>query len=188
MTISAILASAGDTGDRVVLQLGCLAFMSAVVWNGVKTWRGQEPRRVDEHERTVGPWRTIWGTTRRYRTKVGSAYLTMPVGAGFGLAAATDLVRLALGEDESWGPWWTVSYFAAGLSVVSFVGLTAYLWTGLPDCLRPPCQRGWEVVDGELVLVRPGRTAKERAERRPITVDPAYRAAAEGRQPPPFEP
>jgi hypothetical protein len=190
MTTSMYLASAmDDTGSRVVLQLGMLSLMIWVVRNGVKTWRGEEPRPIEQHERTVGPWRSIWGTNRRYKTKLGSGYLGVVAGPGFVLIAATDLVRMTLGQGEDWGPWWTASCVGAFLVTVGAVGLLLYFWTGLPDCLRPPCQRGWEVVDGELVLVRPGRTPRERAERRPITVDPADRPAAGGRDArPPFGP
>ena len=190
MTTSMLLASAmDDTGNRVVIQLGTLALMTWMVRNGVKTWRGEEPCRIEHHERTVGPWRSVWGTSRKYKTKMGSGYLGVVSGPGFVLISATDLLRMALGQGEDWGPWWTASYVGAFLFTVGALVLLAYFWSGLPDCLRPPCQRGWEVVDGELVLVRPGRTPKERAERQPITVDPAYRPAAEGRDArPPFEP
>jgi hypothetical protein len=110
MTTSMFLASAmDDTGNRVVLQLGMLTLMIWVVRNGVKTWRGEEPRRIEQHERTVGPWRSIWGTNRKYKTKMGSAYLGVVSGPGFVLISATDLMRMALGQGEDWGPWWTAS-------------------------------------------------------------------------------
>ncbi len=56
--------------------------------------------------------------------------------------------------------------------IVSAAGVIAYRLVELPDRLRPPCQRGWEVVDSDLVLVRPGRTPDERRARRPLGVDP----------------
>jgi hypothetical protein len=184
MTTSMLLASAiDDTGNRVVLQLGTLALMLWVVRNGAKTWRGEEPRRIEHHERTVGPWRSTWGTRRKYRTELGSGYLGVVFGAGFVVFSATDLVRMALGRSDDWGPWWAAGYVGAVLWTVGVAGLMSYFWVGLPDRLRPPCQRGWEVVDGELVLVRPGRTAEERADRQPITVGPASGGPARRRGP-----
>ena len=186
MTASVLAAASDSTTDRVVLHLVWLAFMSWVIWNGVRVWRGEESRRVEQHERTVGPWPGGWGTNRKYRTYLGSAYLGVLFGVGFGLVSVADLVRLALGRDEEWAPWWAASYLGAALALVWLVLHLAYLWVGLPDRLRPPCQRGWEVVEGQRVLVRPGRTPQERAERRPLTVDPPDRART--RQAPRVEP
>jgi hypothetical protein len=176
---AAILASAGDTAGRVLLMLVTLAFGSWMVWNGIKVWRGEESRAVVRHERATGRWAAGWGSRRQYRSYLGAGYLLLPGGLGFGLVAATDLVRMALGRDEDWGPWWAAGYVGVGLLLVGVFGLIVYRLVGLPDGLRPPCQRGWEQVDDRLVLIRPGGTPAESRERRPLYADPPNAAAGD---------
>lgn len=183
-----LLAISNDTMDRIAFQLFVLAWMAWTVWNGLKTWRGEEFRMVVEHERTKGPWPSGWGARRRYRSRMGMGYLGVLFGAGFALVSATDLLRMLLGQDEDWGVWWAASYVGMAMICVGGFGVLVYLLVGLPDPLRPPCQRGWEEVKGRLVLVRPGRTPQERAERQPLTVDPAYRPRAEQHRQPPRTP
>lgn len=180
------LASAWQTAERVVLMAVMLAFASWIVWNAVKVWRGDEVRAIAVHERSTGPWPGAWGSRRRYRSFLGAGFLGLPIGLGFGVIAATDLLRMALGRDEDWGPWWAASYAGVVLLLVGVAGVIAYRTVGLPDRLRPPCQRGWEVVDGELVLVRPGVTVAERRERRPLGVGPS--PVARPAPPPPHWP
>lgn len=188
MTGWSLMGAVGETTDRVVLQLAWLAFSSWMVWNGVKVWQGHELRRVEAFERSTGRWwPSAWGTNRRYKTWLGSGYLGVVFGAGFSLISVTDLVRLTLGQDEDWGPWWAASILGVALAGIGVAGVMAYFWTGLPDGLRPPCQRGWEVVDGDWRLVRGGETLEERRERLPLIADPGRRATTGRRGAPPTE-
>jgi hypothetical protein len=103
---------------------------------------------------------------------MGSGYLGAVFGAGFALISVADLVRMSLGQDEDWGSWWAASIVGVALAGLSVAGTMAYFWTGLPDGLRPPCQRGWEIVGGDLTLVRPGETPQESSQRLPLIADP----------------
>ena len=177
-TALCLVAGAGTTTDRVVLMTIVLAVAAWVVWNATKVWQGDEVHAVEQHERTVGPWPGGWGSRRRYRSYLGAGFLGFPIGLGLGVVALTDLVRMTLGRSEAWGPWWVASYIGMVLLVVGVALVVVYQWHGLPDPLRPRRQRGWEVVDGELVLVRPGRTPSERRERRPLWLDPTSPASS----------
>jgi hypothetical protein len=66
-----------------------------------------------------------------------------------------DQLRISLGESRGWWVYWVVASSGFALFVGAFGFAVVYLLFGVPDRLRPPCQRGWEVIDGAPVLVRP---------------------------------
>jgi hypothetical protein len=154
--------------SRTLAQLGILAVSVWAVWNGVATWRGVELAKYAAYEREHGPTMSPMGSRRKYQTWMGAGYIGLLIGVGFGLIALSDLLRMALGQDEDWVGWWIGSIVGFVLLLVGAVASAVYFWAGVPDRFRPPCQRGWEIVDGELVLVRPGDTEAERSERRAI--------------------
>jgi len=182
MELRLSVLAADSVLNEVLIMLVILVFSVALVYTGVQTWRGNELSFIAEHERTIGPWTAVNGSRRKYRTNLGAGFMGVPAGIGFGLVSAGDLGRMALGEGPMWWPWYLVAAVGAGMILASFVYLLDYWFFGVPDAWRPPCQRGWKEIHGRLVLVRPGDTPQEREERRPITVDLAYRDVAERRR------
>ena len=182
MELRLSVLAADSVLNEVLIMLVILVFSVALVYTGVQTWRGNELSFIAEHERTIGPWTAVNGSRRKYRTNLGAGFMGVPAGIGFGLVSAGDLGRMALGEGPMWWPWYLVAAVGAGMILASFVYLLVYWFFGVPDAWRPPCQRGWKEIHGRLVLVRPGDTPQEREERRPITVDLAYRDVAERRR------
>ncbi len=172
-------------GESVFMDAMFMLFLFVVslvlIHVGLQTWRGVEIAAIGEHERTIGSWTAYLGSRRKYRTMLGAGHTGVLVGAGFAIISGSDLLRMIVGQGPRWGPWVVASVVGALVLGVAFVYLVAYQLFGVPDALRPPCQRGWREIHGQLVLVRPGTTPKEREERRPIGVDPAYRELVERR-------
>lgn len=178
MTVSWLVAAAppDDPASEVLWMAGALGASIVALVLGVRCWRGNEFAAVVEHERTRGPWPGgTPGSIRQYRSLLGASYLNTLGGAGFGVLGAGDLVRLAAGRGRDWGPWVAAEATGIVLLGIAVLLIQVYLFFGLPDRLRPPCQRGWEEIGGRLVLARPGATQGERDERKPIEVDPEYR-------------
>jgi hypothetical protein len=124
-------------------------------WNGLKTWRGELPARWARHEAERGPTWTLWGSRRQYRSIAGSAYAGLVGCPGFLVILAGAVVTDLLGEPRDWWLNWVTGVAGMALVGAMVLFLLVYFWVGVPDRLRPPCQRGWEIVDGELRLVRP---------------------------------
>jgi hypothetical protein len=132
-----------------------IAFGAFVWWNGFKTWRGEESAGLfrTQTRQDVTPGRVI--SRRWYQSYGGLGHIGLLVGPAFVLVAGMDGVRAAVGESREWWVYELVAGFGGVLLFVAFIYAAAYLFTGVPDRLRPPCQRGWEIVDGDLRLVRP---------------------------------
>ena len=135
--------------------LGLVAFGTLAVWNGVLTWRGQQPVRWARHEAEHGPAWTVQRSRRQYQSTQGAAYVGVAGGAGFVVIAAGELVQGLLGQPRDWWLMWVAGIAGMALIGASVLFVLLYFWVGVPDRWRPPCQRGWEIVDGELRLVRP---------------------------------
>lgn len=175
-TAAQAASAGGDTTMEALTMLGVLVVALGLIVLGIRCWRGHELGAVAEYERTTGRWPwSSQGSLRKYRTMMGASYLNTCGAAGFALMALADLVRLAAGRGHDWWPWQVATVSGFALIGIAFLAINVYLLVGLPDALRPPCQRGWKEVHGRLVLVRPGTTEQEREQRRPIGVDPVYR-------------
>jgi hypothetical protein len=135
----------------------------ALWWNGRKTWRGEElawaERYRSRHGHAIdspqGPVAGHTGTRRRYGTELGAGHVGLLAGPALLLLTAGWELREVLDEGDDWWLWAVVTWVAAGLLIASFVYFVVYVLLGVPDGLRPPCQRGWEEVGGEPRLVRP---------------------------------
>ncbi len=129
-----------------LVTLGAFAW-----WNGRKTWRGE-----DFGWAATNPAAGVAiGTRRRYRSWMGAGHVGLVGGPAFVLLGVGNLVRILAGEDSQWWLWWVVSLVAVALIFAGALYSIAYLWFGVPDGWRPPCQRGWEVRGADLVLERP---------------------------------
>lgn len=180
--MAAVVAAAGDTAGRVALMIVGLGGALWVVRRSIGSWRGEEFRWIAAQEAQEGrPYPMFRGSSRKYQTLFGANYLFAVNFAGLVIITAGDLLRMALGRGEDWGPWWAASIAGVTMWVVWGGLMAAYITVGLPDRLRPPCQRGWEVVDGELKLVRPGRTREEYEARKPLWAQPGDDAWADHR-------
>ena len=174
--LTAQTVASGATTSEALTMLAVLLAISGAIVLCVRCWTGREFRAVAECQRTNPPetWTYRHGV-RKYRSRWGAIYLQIFAMTGFGLFALVDLVGLGLGR----GPdWWLLHATAVSCLVLlasTAVTTVVYGAFGLPDALRPPCQRGWERQGKRLVLVRPGTTEREREERRAIEFDPAYR-------------
>lgn len=147
------LAAAEGTNSFIVLV--AIAVGPWIWWNGLKTWRGEELSWILRYEREHGPYRSFTGGRRQYQTRMGAGHMGILVGPGVLLVGVGEGLRAALGESRGW---WLYELIAGSGGVLVAVGglyLLVYYVLGVPDWLRPPCQRGWEIVDGELQLVRP---------------------------------
>jgi hypothetical protein len=131
-----------------------LAFGALVWWNGVKTWRGEEIMGLTGRGNGEGS-RSASDGRRRYQTRAGSAHIGAVGGPGFLLVGVGEGLRGIVGETREWWLYELVAGLGGVLIVASGFYLLWYFWFGVPDRLRPPCQRGWEIVDGHLRLVRP---------------------------------
>lgn len=151
--MSAVLAASDSTNPLVAIVL--IAFGAVGWWNGVKTWRGEQPAKVARYEAQQGPVTTVIGTRRQYQSRAGMGHVGLLIGPAFVVVGVGEAARAALGQDRDWWLFWIAVVAAAILLLASFVYILAYSFTGVPDRWRPPCQRGWEIVDGELRLVRP---------------------------------
>jgi hypothetical protein len=137
------------------------------LWNGILTWRGEEPAGWEEWERRNGPSRSLMGSRRKYQTWLGAGHIGVLGGPGIALIGLGDGLRRAAGQGQDWWVWWVISIVAMGLISVSAIYSIVYFWFGVPDRLRPPAQRGWELVKGRgAVQVRP-HTAGEHPKYRP---------------------
>jgi hypothetical protein len=146
---------AAQDGLDPVVAAAALLFGALISWNGLMTWRGQQPRRWARHEAEHGPTWTLRGSRRQYRSLQGSAYAGLVGGPGFLLILGGAVVTQALGRPRDWWLMWATGIAGMALIWATVLFLLLYFWVGVPDHLRPPCQRGWEIVDGELRLVRP---------------------------------
>ena len=147
----------------------------AALVNGVQTWRGVEPPAVDRYERMVGTWPKAAGTRRKYQTLWGAGFLGVPGGVGFVIAAVGGIAGVALGRGSEWVVSQAAVAAGTALAAATAVLTLAYFTRGLPDAWRPACQRGWEMVAGHRVLLRPGGTVRQRRERRAISPDDGNR-------------
>lgn len=145
-----LFASQEDSEPLMVL-LG-LAFGGFAWWGGLKSWRGEDLVR---HRTTTRRGWTFTGSSRQYQSVGGLGHVGLLGGPGFTLIAAGEGLRDTLGESRDWWLMWVTGVVGMGLVFVSAVYVLVYFWFGVPDRLRPPCQRGWEIVDGEMRLVRP---------------------------------
>lgn len=136
---------AADSADPFLL-VGGTALGLWAVYNGVQTWRGRELRSIVRHaERSGDPdaaRRWVFGGRRVYQSFLGAGLSGIPTGLGFLLILAGVTVRDALDRPEDWGPWYATAILATVLLGVGFLYSVAYFWTGVPDRLRPPSQRG----------------------------------------------
>jgi hypothetical protein len=126
------------------LLVGGALLGSWALYNGVQTWRGRELRTVVRAQRedpaAAAGW--IFGGRRRYQTFLGAGLSHIPCGAGFLLIVAGLAVRDALDKPLDWGPWYAAAVIGTVLLGAAFLYNLAYFWTGVPDGLRPPSQRG----------------------------------------------
>jgi hypothetical protein len=169
-------ASSGDTTAEALMMLALLLAISGAIVLCVRCWTGRELRAIAEDQRTRGPeaWTYRHGV-RKYRSRWGAIYLQIFAMTGFWLFGLIDLVGLGLGRGPDWWLLHATAVSCLVLLAATAVTTAVYRVFGLPDALRPPCQRGWERQGKRLVLVRPGTTERERDERRAIEFDPAYR-------------
>lgn len=142
MTTSVVAAE----GAEPLALVGVAALGLVGLFNGVQTWRGREARSIVAHaERTGDPdvartW--VWGGRRVYQSYLGSGLGHLPIGLGIIVLAAGLAVRDALDQPTDWGPWYLTAVVGATLVGLGGLYLLAYFWTGVPDRLRPPSQRG----------------------------------------------
>ncbi len=154
MTQTAVLAS--DSGSRVLIHLCTLPIWLWILRSALAAWQGKQWRGVERYEKKYGrPSRTITGTPHHYQSPAGMGHGLIPGAAGAILTSVVDLSRMALGFDEDWWLWWSATIVAAILIMASTLYILIYFAFGVPDSWRPPPQRGWEIVDGELKKVRP---------------------------------
>jgi hypothetical protein len=154
--MSVTLASDEDT-DLVTLILA-IGFVTAVWWSAIKVWRGELNAAWARSWREDGPtWAWGWwhGNRRQYRSLSGSGYAGMVAAPAFIVMTGGDQLRIALGESRDWWLYWLLASVGFALFMGAFAFALVYLLFGVPDRLRPPCQRGWEVIEGVPRLVRP---------------------------------
>jgi hypothetical protein len=140
---------------RLVLAIGVVTL---VWWSAVKVWRGELNAAWGRAWREDGPcWSAEWfhGNRRQYRSLTGSGYTGMVMAPAVVLLLGGDQLRISLGEGRGWWVYWVLACSGFALFVGAFGFAVVYILFGVPDRLRPPCQRGWEVVDGTPRLVRP---------------------------------
>jgi hypothetical protein len=155
-----------DTLD-LPLVAPALVFGTLLWWNGVKTWRGEQTARFIRYERAHGPTLSGYASRRQYRSRGGSTYVGVASGPPFVLLALVEIVRAGLSEEPGWWP--VVAASGAAIVVLVACGLftVTYQLVGVPDRLRPPCQRGWELVHRRPELVRPEAFREHPRYRRP---------------------
>jgi len=153
----------------VWLLVGVAVLGSWALYNGVQTWRGRELRTVIRAQRrdpdAAARW--IFGGRRRYQTFIGASLSGIPAGVGFLLIAAGIAIRDALDKPLDWGPWYALAIAGTVLIGVAFLYQLAYFWTGVPDWLRPPSQRGQPEPDDPAGHRRARHRRVGRALRRP---------------------
>lgn len=136
---------AAQAADPWVL-IGGAALGGWAIYNGIQTWRGRELRSIERHAERTGDAdaarRWVWGGRRVYQSYLGAGLAGIPTGLGFLLIVVGVTVRDSLDRPENWAPWYATAILAAVLVGVGFLYSLAYFWTGLPDRLRPPSQRG----------------------------------------------
>lgn len=141
-----------------MIGLLLIAFGIPAIVNGVLTWRGQEMQFVLEHQRKHGPMTSpvpLMGARRLYQTTAGAAACGVPTGIASVMMGIAVVIRDLLEKPEDWWLMYVVSYPAGALVFAGGLYALAYFWTGVPDKLRPPSQRGWKVTRNGYELVRP---------------------------------
>ncbi len=147
---------ATSSGSRVLFHVFALPLWIWLLRSTLAAWRGHQWRSVERYEEKYGrPFRTITGTPHHYQSPAGAGHALAPGAVGCVIASIADLVRMARGMTEDWWLWWSATIVAAILIMASTLYILIYFAFGVPDSWRPPPQRGWEIVDGELKKVRP---------------------------------
>lgn len=129
----------GGVGGGLVAALGGVG----ATWMGWATWRGRELRWVGEALRDPDGRRGLpLGGRTLYQTYFGSAAGFVVGGPSVALIGLGLTARSLVDPDtEPWW-WWAVSLVGmTGVLAAVLYGM-AYFWTGVPDGLRPPAQRG----------------------------------------------
>jgi hypothetical protein len=140
--------------DGLTLAIGAILGLVGV-YNAVQCWRGNELAMVTRHEREHGDVRWFYGGRNKYQTPWGASYLWGAGCGGFVVVFVAWLLKEATGNGDDWWLWWALTIVATLFMLGCVALLLAYFWTGLPDALRPPAQRGVKLVRGEHIVVRP---------------------------------
>lgn len=141
--LTTVLGAQREGRASVVVLVGGILLGGWSVYNGVQTWRGRELRMVRGMEADpAAASRWHLGGRRRYQTFYGNGLAGIPGGLGFLVLAGGLIVRDSLDKPLEWGPWYVVAVIGTALLFLSVLYTLAYFWTGVPDVLRPPSQRG----------------------------------------------
>jgi hypothetical protein len=136
-----------------------------LMWNGVKAWRGEEGMPVARFhpDHPSGLVLTgYWGNRRIYRSQAAGWGITgFLAGVGLiGLGIAELGVDMEIMERDTIA--YNIPFAIGGLPMTGGLPFVLiYTWIGVPDRLRPPCQRGWKEVRFDedhpkgVALVRP---------------------------------
>jgi hypothetical protein len=152
---------AATDGGETWLLVAAVLFGGLVTWNGIVTWRDRDGSSSWDRRHGTGP--SLLGSPRQYQSWMGVGHVGVVIGPALAMIGLGDGIRQLLGRDQSWWAWWVVSVVAFALLSVGGIYVLVYFWLGVPDRLRPPRQRGWEIVGGRLERVRPPAAGVEQS-------------------------
>jgi hypothetical protein len=139
--------------DLILLALGVIGLSL-----GNRAWQGRDFAAIARHQLAHGPMATpfpIFGSFRRYQSYLGSTHATAPAALGLAAIGTASILRTTFGLPQDSLLMDVAFYGSIPLFAFTFVYELAYFWTGVPDWMRPPAQRGWRLTKHGYELIRP---------------------------------